>query len=196
MTSLKFLRPLLALVLCTISLAACGGPNRTLPSEWAPKEISGPDAGYLLEPGNRVRVTVFNEPAMSGDFVIDPNGSVAIPLVGNVRASGLTATELSNRVEEALVAATLLKDPQVSTEVQTYQPFYVLGEVRTPGEFAYTSGATVLSAIARAGGYDYRARQGEVALIRRINGKQEQYRADEMTPILPGDIIRVLETLY
>ena len=86
-----------------------------------------------------------------------------------------------------------LLEPRVTVEVLTFNPFYVMGEVRAPGEFPYAMGMTVLSAIARAGGYDYRGRQGEVVLVRTSGGKQQEFRANERTPILPGDIVRVLE---
>jgi polysaccharide export outer membrane protein len=81
----------------------------------------------------------------------------------------------------------------VAVEVQTFRPFYVLGEVHHPGEFPYVTGMTVLSAIAKAGGYDYRAWEGEVLLVREANGEQKEYRATERTPILPGDIIKILQ---
>jgi polysaccharide export outer membrane protein len=80
--------------------------------------------------------------------------------------------------------------------VQTFRPYYVLGEVRQPGEFPYTTGMTVLSAVARAGGYDYRARQGEVVLVRPVEDGQKEYRATERTPLLPGDIVKVLERRF
>ena len=84
-----------------------------------------------------------------------------------------------------------MRDPKVAVEVQTFRPFYVLGEVRQPGEFPYMTGMTVLSAVARAGGYDYRAVEDEVELVRQVGDAQKEYRAVERTPILPGDIIKV-----
>ena len=121
---------------------------------------------------------------------------IALPLVGNIPASGITAKGLSKRIEDALKRDAYLTDPRVAVEVQTFRPFYVLGEVRQPGEFPYMTGMTVLSAIAKAGGYDYRARQGEVVLVRTFEGDQKEYRAIERTPILPGDIVKVLERRF
>lgn len=182
-----------------IALAALGGCSTTVgefPSEPAPAIAVNPTEGYLLEPGNRVRVIVFNESNLSGDFTVDPIGNIALPLVGNVPASGITAKALAKRIADMLKRDAYMQDPSVAVEVQTFRPFYVLGEVRQPGEFPYTTGLTVLSAIARAGGYDYRARQGDVVLVRLIGGDQKEYRATERTPILPGDIVKVLERRF
>lgn len=180
-------RALFAAIVLTV--AGCGGVS--LPTETAPMEPGNPSDGYLIEPGNRVRVIVFNEPSLSGDFTVDPSGNLAMTLVGNIPASGIGPKVLGQRIEASLKKDGYLQSPKVAIEVQSFRPFYVLGEVRQPGEFAYTNGMTVLSAVARAGGYDYRAWEGEVLLVRMIDGKQKEYRATERTPILPGDIIKV-----
>lgn len=186
----RFLRAPFALVSLALLLAGCNGG---LPSEPAPMKIDAPNEGYLLEPGNQIRLIVFNEQGLSGDFTVDSSGNVALPLAGSVPASGVTAKALAKRIEDALSRGGFLRDPQVSVEVQTFRPYYVLGEVRQPGEFPYTSGLTVLGAIARAGGYDYRAREGEVVLTRRVADETKEYRATELTPLQPGDIVKVLE---
>lgn len=181
-------------VLLVLVLASCGGID--IPGESAPMSLMNPTEGYRLEPGNRVRVVVFGENNLSGDFTIDTLGNIALPLVGNVAAGGLTARLLSERIEAQLKRDNFMREPRVSIEVLTYRPFYVLGEVRAPGEFPYSSGMTVLSAVARAGGYDYRAKEGVFVLVREEAGQQKEYRATEKTPILPGDIIRVLERKF
>ncbi len=178
-----------------LTVAACGG-GPSMPSTPAPTIIDNPAENYVLEPGNRVRVTVFDESNLSGDFVIDPSGTLAMPLVGSVPASGITTAVLTERLKELLVRNAYLRDPQVSVEIQSFRPFYVLGEVRQPGEFEYSTGMTVLGAIARAGGYDYRAREGEVVLVRTIGDQQMEYKANERTPLVPGDIVRVLERYF
>ena len=174
-------------------LSGCAVLNPSLPSEAAPMKTANPADGYVLEPGNRVRVIVFNEQTLSGDFTLDPNGNVSLPVVGNIPASGLTAKGLEARIENTLKGKGYLQNPQAAVEVETFRPFYVLGEVRQAGEFPYQTGMTILSAIAKAGGYDYRAWEGEVLLVRTVNGEQKEYRAVENTPILPGDIVKVLQ---
>lgn len=184
------------LLLAATVLVGCASTVGEFPSEQAPVTALNPTDGYLLEPGNRVRVIVFNENNLSGDFTVDTIGNIQLPLIGNVRASGLTAKALSGRITEILRRDAYMKDPSVAVEIQTFRPFYVLGEVRQAGEFPYTVGMTVLGAIARAGGYDYRARQGQVVLARMIGEEQKEYAANERTPILPGDIIKVLERRF
>lgn len=185
-----------AVTVAMVLAAGCSSTVGEFPSEPAPTTAVNLTEGYRLEPGNRVRVVVFNESNLSGDFTVDPVGNIALPLIGNVPASGLTAKALAARIADTLKRDAYLQDPNVSVEVQTFRPFYVLGEVRQPGEFPYTTGMTVLSAIARSGGYDYRARQGEVVLVRLVDGEQKEYRASERTPILPGDIVKVLERRF
>ncbi len=186
---------IIGLALCGLALASCtGGPS--LPDREAPSKIENPAINHLLEPGNRVGITVFGETNLSGDFFVDPSGTLALPLVGSVAASGITTDELSVRIRDLLVRQGYLRNPQVSVEIRSFRPFYVLGEVRQPGEFEYNTGMTVLGAIARAGGYDYRAIEGDVVLVRTENDTQIDYRANEKTPILPGDIVRVLERRF
>ncbi|HLO78611.1 MAG TPA: polysaccharide biosynthesis/export family protein [Magnetospirillum sp.] len=185
---------LLLSAILSISLAAC--TRHDLPDVRAPSTVEDFTEGYQLEPGNRIRIMVFNENNLSGEFVVDPSGNVAIPLVGTVPAKGATSKAMAQRVADQLVRSGYMRDPKIAVEIITFRPFYVLGEVKQPGEFQYSIGMTVLSAVARAGGYDYRAREGEVILGRVVNGKQAEYRADERTPILPGDIVRVVERYF
>jgi len=188
---------------CTLAVAVAvavlvGGCSffPSFPAEDAPLKIASPADGYLLEPGNQVRLTVFDQENLSGTFALDAAGNIALPLLGNVPANGITAAALAGRVETILRKDSYMQDPKVTVQVQTFRPFYVLGEVRAPGEFPYTTGMTVLSAIARAGGYDYRAREGEVLLVRQDGNEQKNYRAVEQTPILPGDIIKVPQRYF
>lgn len=182
-----------AMLLSSMALAGC---VTSLPDRMAPQTVANPGEAYLLEPGNKVRVTVFNETNLSGEFAVDPVGQIALPLVGSVPASGVTAKTLAGRIEAALKRDNLMRDPKVAVEIISFRPYYVLGEVKAPGEFPYTNGVTVLSAVAKAGGYDYRARHGDVVLIRSEEGGTKEYRATEGTPLMPGDIVKVLERMF
>ncbi|OJX67157.1 polysaccharide biosynthesis/export family protein [Magnetospirillum sp. 64-120] len=188
------MRALAAFCLAVLTLAGCS--KLSIPTEDAPSSIGNFAEGYLLEPGNRVRIIVFNEQNLSGEFQIDTSGNLSMPLIGTVPAAGVTAPTLVKRVEDVLTRSNYMRNPKVAVEILTYRPFYVLGEVKQPGEYSYTVGMTVLSAVARAGGYDYRAREGEVILVRIVDGLERQYRGLERTPILPGDIIRVTERYF
>lgn len=185
------MRLIAAVAVMLLTLSGCAG--RQMPEQDAPTTIGDISEAYFLEPGNRVRVIVFNESNLSGEFQIDPSGKLSMPLIGTVQAAGVNAKTLAKRVEEVLTRSNYMRDPKVAIEVASYRPFYVLGEVKQAGEFPYQLGMTVLSAVARAGGYDYRAREEDVILVRVVDGKEQYYRASERTPILPGDIVRVLE---
>ncbi|HYE50101.1 MAG TPA: polysaccharide biosynthesis/export family protein [Azospirillaceae bacterium] len=184
------------LLLGALALTGCRQTVGSFPTEDAPMKVIDPAEGYRIEPGNRVRIIVFNEQNLSGDFTVDHTGNISLPLVGSIPASGVTAKVLMERIQERLRRENYMQEPNVAVEVQTFRPFYVLGEVRQPGEFPYTTGVTVLSAIARAGGYDYRAMQNEVVLVRQVEGEQKEFRATERTPLLPGDIVKVMEKRF
>jgi polysaccharide export outer membrane protein len=151
---------------------------------------------YRLGAGDRVRVTVFNEPALTGEYNITPGGALAFPLIGVVGAGGRTIDavqqDLVTRLGEGYV-----NDPHVSVEVLTYRPFYILGEVNRPGEYPYASGMTVEQAIARAGGFTYRANEKTVFLRRQTRpGESAVPLRQAQVGVLPGDTIRVGERYF
>lgn len=153
------------------------------------------DEHYRLGTGDKMRVTVYGEEDLSGEFFVDGSGQVQLPLVGNVKAAGLTLHEFIVEVTTALKDG-YLKDPKVSAEVLNYRPFYIIGEVNKPGEYPYENGLNVLGAVALAGGYTYRANDNDI-YIRRVGSKDEEsFPADSATKIYPGDIIRVAERIF
>lgn len=152
------------------------------------------DLGYRLGSGDQVRVTVFGHPDLSGQFDVGSDGRLAMPLIGEVRAAGLTLTE----VEAAIVAKLkpdYLKNPQLSVEVVNYRPFYIIGEVKSPGSYAYVGGMRVVNAVAMAGGFSYRARENQIFITRATGGGKKE-AADQNTPVLPGDVIEVPERFF
>jgi protein involved in polysaccharide export with SLBB domain len=152
-------------------------------------------AGYRLGPGDRVRLIVFRHQDLSGQFEIDGEGFLAMPLVGEVRSAGLTARELENSIEDQLKNGGYLINPQVSVEVLNYRPFYIIGEVNNPGSYQYVNGMTVSNAVALAGGFTYRADQGDITITRGgSNGRHVEARSS--TEVLPGDIIEVAERFF
>jgi protein involved in polysaccharide export with SLBB domain len=116
---------------------------------------------YTLGNGDQLRITVFGQPDLSGQFEVDGTGSISMPLIGQVEALGLTTPQLENRIVEMLEGDYVL-NPRVSAEVINYRPYYILGEVNRPGEYPYNSGLTVVNAVAAAGGWTYRARKNVV----------------------------------
>ena len=130
---------------------------------------------YRLGASDQIRITVFGEPELSGEYLLDGTGTVSLPLIGEVTALDLTIREFEGAIAQRYSDG-YLRDPRVNAEVMNYRPFYILGEVRTPGEYPYTSGLTILNAVATAGGFTYRAND-DVILIRGANDDQEQRRA-------------------
>jgi protein involved in polysaccharide export with SLBB domain len=153
------------------------------------------DEHYRLGTGDKLRINVYGEDDLSGEFLVDSSGQVQLPLVGQVKAAGLTLHEFVAEISAALMNG-YLKDPKVSVEVENYRPFYIMGEVNKPGEYPYENGLNVLGAIALAGGYTYRANDSEVYLRRSGSTREEVMPADASTKINPGDIVRVAERLF
>jgi polysaccharide export outer membrane protein len=176
------------------SLAAQTPPPVTTAA--APTAARASVAGdYVLGPGDKVRVIVFGEEGLSGEFVVGGAGKVSFPLIGDVPASGLPVQAFQAELENGLKQG-YLKSPRVNVEVLTYRPYYILGEVNKPGEYPYSNGLNVLNSIATAGGFTYRAQTKRV-FIRRANETTERpYRLTSGVQVAPGDTIRVTERFF
>lgn len=151
---------------------------------------------YRLGPNDRTRIIVFNQPSLTGEFVLDGDGVLAFPLIGSVPARGMTPRELQQAIA-AKLDPQYLRDPNVTVEVLTRRPFYVLGEVQKPGNYPYVTGITALHAVAMAGGYTYRAKTTEY-YIKRLNsdGKMVRVVAKPETIVRPGDTLEVRERYF
>lgn len=160
-----------------------------------PPRHTSQDVNYTLGSGDKLRITVFGEETLSGEFLVPGEGKIAFPLIGDVRASGLTVDELQKGIEAKLRDG-YLKDPHVSIEVLNYRPFYILGEVMKPGEYPYTNGLTVLNAVATANGFTYRADTHKVYIKRPDSPTEEKMPLTSTTPVHPGDTIRVGERFF
>ena len=150
---------------------------------------------YRLDSGDRLRVTVFGQPDMSGEFNVDGSGLVTLPLIEPVRARGQTPEDFARGLETAL-GQQLLRNPSVSVEVTLYRPFFILGEVNRPGQYAYVNGMTVKTAAAIAGGFTYRANTSVVLLTRQTSGKIVEGGANLNALVLPGDTVLINERLF
>ncbi len=153
------------------------------------------DASYQLDTGDKVHLTVFGEPDLSGDYDVDGSGNLRLPLIGQIEAAGLTLAQVEDKLQRKL-ASGYLKDPKVNVEVINYRPFYIIGEVNKPGEYPYASGMNVLTAVAVAGGFTYRADDSDVYIRHKGSKEEVSQPADQTTRIKPGDIIRVAERFF
>ena len=181
--------------LAVLGLAGCGStPAPTTGGTDQP--VLKREAGeYRLEPGDELSIFVLNEPDLTNEYPIDGSGIVSLPLIGDVFARGKTLREFDTLITSKL-ADGYLRSPDVTVELLNYPPYYILGEVNTPGQYDYEEDLTVLKAVAAAGGFSYRANQ-KVVMIQGTDDEDETRVALEPgTRVLPGDTIRVLERFF
>lgn len=170
------------------------GTSATAPSVSVPSaDIT--NASYTLGGGDKLRVIVYGEDDLGGEFVVDENGFVRLPLVGQVAAAGRTVLQFEEDVA-AKLGAQYVRNPRVSVEVVISRPFYIIGEVNKPGGYPFVAGMSVLTAVALAGGYTYRANDSVVYIHQKGGSDEEKHPADDTTKIRPGDIIRVVERWF
>ncbi len=184
---LPFLLPALGLL-----VAACA-PGRHL--EPLPPS---PAQDYRLGAGDVVRIITYGEDPLTGEFRVNDSGTIAVPLLGSLTASGLTPRELETEVAGALIGGDLLRNPSVSVEVVNYRPIFVLGEVNKPGQYPYQPGMTVVTAAAVAGGFTYRAVDDYASVVRTMPGAGQaiEGKAVRQTLVQPGDVITIFERRF
>lgn len=179
-------------------------PAATLPRDTAYNYYQGAarsggvrpeNADYVLGPGDKLKLTVFEEADLSGDYTIDGTGFLRLPLIGQVRASGLNSTQLEGAIA-AQLARGYLKQPRVSVQVATYRPFYIIGAVAKPGEYPYVNNMTALNAIALAGGFTPSAVESSIYIRREGSNAEVRMPVDRSTAIRPGDVVRVNTTFF
>jgi polysaccharide biosynthesis/export protein len=172
-----------------LSSSGCA-PGRNLPP------IPPSSGEYHLGPGDAVRLITYGEDSLTGEFRVSAAGTIAVPLLGNVPAAGLTPTELERSVADKLKRGKLLRDPSVSVEVTEYRPIFVLGEVNKPGQYPYQPGMTVVTAAAVAGGFTYRAIEGYASVVRTVSGRAVEGKATRESYLQPGDVVTIFERRY
>jgi polysaccharide biosynthesis/export protein len=148
---------------------------------------------YRLGGGDQIRIIVFGEDQLTGEFRVDDQGMIAIPLLGEVHAGSLTTAELDVQIGDELKRRNLLSDPSVSVEVLAYRPIFVLGEVAKPGQYAYAPGMTMLTAVSIAGGFTYRAVEDYASDVRTANNVATEGLITPKSFIAPGDVLKVFE---
>jgi polysaccharide export outer membrane protein len=192
------LRPLSAALLCCLSVASCASVDSlgvATPEEQKALISEAASTSPNLQPGEKIKVTVFGEDRLSGEYEIDPAGNVSLPLAGTIKAAGLSQREFELALTKKFQGE-YLRDPKVTVEVSNFRPFYILGEVAKPGEYPFKGGLNVLSAIALAGGSSYRASRSSVMIQHAGESGFREYPLSPTIPILPGDLVRVPERYF
>lgn len=184
--------PLPAPVVTVAEHAVFGDPPNSSMLPSAPHAVADSDGPYLLDTGDKLRIFVYGQPNLSRIYTVDHSGMITVPLIGAVKARGLTTFDLEGVVRRRL-SAEYVRNPQVTVDIQQNRPFFILGEVRNAGQFPYVSGMTVQTGIAIAGGYTERASDRTFRITRRINGYVEQFDVPSGYVVKPGDTIFVYE---
>ena len=171
-------------------LASCA-PGRDLPPlpDYMPRT-------YRLGSGDQVRIITFGEQQLTGEFRVDDQGRIALPLLGGVPAAERTPKELETQIAAGLDHGDYLKNPHVTVEVIAYRPIFVLGEVNKPGQYPFQPGMTFLTGVAVAGGFTYRAVQDYADAVRTLNGTVTEGLIVQSSFLAPGDVMKVLERRF
>lgn len=184
---------MMAAIAAGVMVTGCSGAGVSLEG---PEAAAGQAAVYRLKPGDKLKIAVFNEPDLTGEFQISDGGAIAFPLVGEVKASGMSIDEFRVSLTDQLKNG-FVRNPRVTVDVLNYQRINVIGEVRNAGQYDYRPGISIQDAVAMAGGYTYRANT-RTAYIRRANSNSEVSVSTDgaRVAILPGDNIRIPERYF
>jgi polysaccharide export outer membrane protein len=190
---------LLCLLLLALAVGGCARGGRTVGYAPAAYGYAAPafPAGepYQLDSGDKLRITVFGQEGLTNTYLVDAAGNITISLIGPVQARGLTTMQLATSLSERLKQG-YIRNPHVSVEIDTYRPFFILGEVTAPGQYPYVANMTVETAVAIAGGYTPRALKTGGTLTRNINGQPMRASVAPNFTVRPGDTITIGERWF
>ncbi|BBC72699.1 sugar transporter [Altererythrobacter sp. B11] len=155
------------------------------------------DQGYTLDSGDKLRIQVYGLDGYGETtYLVGSDGTLSLPLLDRVPAAGKTPDELERDIRQLLLDRQILNQPYVDVEPVALRPFHILGEVNKPGEYEYRPGMTVLTAVSIAGGFTYRAKESEVIISRRVDGRAVTGKVTATDPVRPGDQIQVTERWF
>ncbi len=170
-------------------------PPTAAPYGYAAAPAAAPAPAYALDTGDRLRITVFGQDGISNSYLVDAGGNVTLPLIGAVPARGQGAPQLALTIAARLRQG-YVREPKVSVEVEAYRPFFILGEVTTPGQYPYVPNMTVETAVALAGGFGPRASKGKVEVTRNLATQRLHGEVPLSFPLAPGDSVVVKERWF
>ncbi len=175
--------------------SGAGGAYAAAPYGYAYASASQAMPAYTLDSGDRLRIVVFGQEGITGSYLVDAGGNISMPLIGVVPARGHTTAQLSAMISQRLKQG-YVREPHVTVAVESYRPFFILGEVANPGQYPYVAHMTVENAVAIAGGFAPRAKKDKVELTRNYGGRQVRTSVPLNQPMLPGDTIQVEERWF
>lgn len=184
-------------ILFAFSVAGCGstGSSGVATQGDLAATAAAATAAPRFQGGEKIRITVYNEPSLSGDYEIDQNGVISLPLAGTVKATGLTQQLFEHELAKKF-RSEYLRNPKVTVTILQYRPIYIVGEVEKQGEYPFKPGLNVLTAMASAGGGTYRANRDSVLIQHFGETGMKEYPQSASTMILPGDLIKVPERYF
>jgi polysaccharide biosynthesis/export protein len=182
--------PLIAVLLCAFVVSGCMRSAAPIASAYA-----AVDEPYRLDAGDRLRIVVYGQEGLTNTYTVDAGGAITMPLIGAVSARGLTPAELAAAVT-ARLKKNYLREPYVAAEVETYRPFFILGEVAAPGQYPYVPNMTIESAVAIAGGFTPRAQRGAMELTRTGSAGTQRATVPPATFLKPGDTVLIGERWF
>jgi len=177
-----------------VAVAPMSAPQYSAPAPMAPTPVSY-DGGYQLDAGDKLRVVVYGQEGLTNTYAIDAGGSITMPLIGSVAARGRTPAGLASEITAKLRNG-YIREPSVAVEIESYRPFFILGEVAAPGQYPYVPNMSVESAVAIAGGFSPRARRDRVTLTHSDGAGSQRYVVPLGTALGPGDTILVGERWF
>jgi polysaccharide export outer membrane protein len=166
-----------------------------LPAHVLPGPAPGEGLPYTLDSGDRLRIVVFGQDGLSNTYIVDVSGKITMPLIGAVPARGCTTTQLARAIADRLRNG-YVREPHVAIEVETYRPFFILGEVLAPGQYPYVPNMTIETAVAIAGGFTPRAYRYDFVISRSSTGVTSRQKVPLIAPVRPGDTITVSERWF
>jgi protein involved in polysaccharide export with SLBB domain len=193
------IRPALPLFLGLMLTACASGPSVDYvdgnPAE-RPVVSCGADTGTGLIPGDKVKISVFGQPELSGEFTVTQGGTIDLPLLGPTKVEGLSPDQAAQLIATRLQTSGVLREPRVAAETLTLRPFSVLGEVNRPGEYPSRSCMTLFGSVAAAGGFTIRGDQSYVLIQKAGEGIFKRFRLDSDIAVYPGDVIQVPQRFF
>jgi polysaccharide export outer membrane protein len=153
------------------------------------------DTGYRLDAGDKLRVVVYGQEGLTNSYAIDAGGSITMPLIGSVPARGKNPASLAAEITAKLRNG-FIREPSVAVEIDSYRPFFILGEVAAPGQYPYVPNMSVESAVAIAGGFSPRAKRDRVTLTHTDGAGASRVVVPLGTALSPGDTVLVGERWF